>query len=355
MMKSRLLSEHYIAVAAALTVILAGSLILAVTFGTVDMSVGKVYGTITDGITSLFGTDKVSPAESPDFAVVWLIRLPRLILAVIVGAGLSVCGAVMQAVVKNPLADPYILGISSGASLGATLAIIAGVGSAFGGSAAGALGFLGALVSSFLVITIANMGGRSNAIKLILSGTAVSAMCSAFANFLIFVSNKDSAVKAVMQWTMGSLSGAEWISNGIIAAVMSVGILFFISQYRTLNLMLLGDETAVTLGTGLHRYRTLYLAVSALMIGFAVFKSGMIGFVGLIIPHIARMLFGTDHKKVIPLSALMGAIFLLWADVLSRILISGTEMPVGIITSVAGAPVFVYLMVKRSYGFGGER
>ena len=136
---------------------------------------------------------------------------------------------------------------------------------------------------------------------------------------------------------------------------MSVGILFFISQYRTLNLMLLGDESAVTLGTNLHRYRTVYLAVSALMIGFAVFKSGMIGFVGLIIPHIVRMLFGTDHKKVIVLSALMGAIFLLWADVLSRILISGTEMPVGIITSVAGAPVFVYLMVKRSYGFGGER
>lgn len=354
-MKNNMLSEHYMIAAVALTVLLAVSLILAVTFGTVDMPVGKVYGTITGGITSLFRAEKISAEESPDFAVVWLIRLPRLILAVIVGAGLSVCGAVMQAVVKNPLADPYILGVSSGASLGATLAIISGMGSAFGGSAAGVLGFIGALVSSFLVMTIANMGGRSNAIKLILSGTAVSAMCSAFANFLIFVSNKDSAVKAVMQWTMGSLGGAEWISNGIIATVMISGILFFTSQYRTLNLMLLGDESAVTLGTNLHRYRTVYLAVSALMIGFAVFKSGMIGFVGLIIPHIVRMLFGTDHKKVIVLSALMGAIFLLWADVLSRTLINGTEMPVGIITSVIGAPVFVYLMVKRSYGFGGER
>jgi iron complex transport system permease protein len=152
---------------------------------------------------------------------------------------------------------------------------------------------------------------------------------------------------------MGSLAGAKWNLDGVMTLVVLGGLAFFMTQYRSLNLMLLGDEVSITLGTNLHRRRQVYLLVSAAIVGFAVYSAGMIGFVGLIVPHVVRMLFGTDHKKMIPLSALVGAIFLVWADVACRILIKGQELPIGILTSMIGAPCFIYLMIRRRYGFGG--
>lgn len=260
----------------------------------------------------------------------------------------------MQAIVKNPLADPYVLGVSSGAYLGAVLAMLLGVGtSVFGGSAMGVLGCAGAFLVSLGVMALANLGGRANAVKLLLAGSALSAVCSGFSNLFIYILNDDHAASAVVQWSMGSLAGADWESNGVILPVVLVGTLFFWSQYRNLNLMLLGDESAVTLGTDLHRWRLVYLLVSALLVGFVVYKAGLIGFVGLVIPHVVRMVFGTDHKKLLPLSALLGAIFLIWADVLCRIVLPGNELPIGVLTSLVGAPVFVYLMARRKYGFGG--
>ena len=285
--------------------------------------------------------------------VVWLIRLPRLILAIGVGMGLSVCGVVMQAIVKNPLADPYVLGVSSGAYLGATLAMLLGLGTILGGSAMGVLGCAGAFLVSLAVVGLANLGGRANAVKLLLAGSALSAVCSGFSNLFIFILNDDHAASAVVQWSMGSLAGADWQSNGVILPVVLAGTLFFWTQYRNLNLMLLGDESAVTLGTDLHRWRLVYLLVSALLVGFVVYKAGLIGFVGLLIPHVVRMVFGTDHKKLLPLSALLGAIFLIWADVLCRVVLPGNELPIGVLTSLVGAPVFVYLMARKKYGFGG--
>lgn len=337
----------YLLTVLALLLLLPLSILAAVTFGTVDISLGEVYRALLQG--------PAPPRETQDVVrnVVWLIRLPRLILAVGVGVTLSTCGLVMQAVVKNPLADPYILGVSSGAGLGATLAILLGVGAWLGNNSVGLMGFLGAFLAAMGVMGLANMGGRSNAVKLLLAGTAVSSVCSAFSSFIIYMSNEDKAVSQVVNWSMGSLARAEWGSNVVILAVSGAGGLFFWSQYRTLNLMLLGDESAITLGTDLHRWRLLYLVVSSLMIGFAVYNAGMIGFVGLIIPHIVRMLFGTDHKKLLPVSGLLGAIFLVWADVLCRVVIPGNEIPIGILTSLVGAPVFMYLMARKKYGFGG--
>ena len=153
---------------------------------------------------------------------------------------------------------------------------------------------------------------------------------------------------------MGSMAAADWESNRIIGAVVLLGVLFFWSQARNLNLMLLGDETAITLGTDMHRWRLLYLLVSSAVIGFVVYKAGMIGFVGLVVPHVVRMIFGTDHRKLIPLSALLGALFLLWADVLCRVVLPGNELPIGILTAMVGAPVFIYLMIRKQYGFGGR-
>ncbi len=342
----------YLVVCLALLVLLGFSILAAVSFGTMSIPMGDVYRVI---VHELFGWgDPAVWGRGGVHDVVWLIRLPRLVLAVGVGMGLSVCGVVMQAIVKNPLADPYVLGVSSGAYLGAVLAMLLGVGtSVFGGSAMGVLGCAGAFLVSLGVMALANLGGRANAVKLLLAGSALSAVCSGFSNLFIYILNDDHAASAVVQWSMGSLAGADWESNGVILSVVLVGTLFFWTQYRNLNLMLLGDESAVTLGTDLHRWRLVYLLVSALLVGFVVYKAGLIGFVGLVIPHVVRMVFGTDHKKLLPLSALLGAIFLIWADVLCRIVLPGNELPIGVLTSLVGAPVFVYLMARRKYGFGG--
>ncbi|SFA90144.1 iron complex transport system permease protein [Acetitomaculum ruminis DSM 5522] len=341
-----------------LLVLLLLSILTSITFGNADISVKEVYSVLANEILHLKGFENYSQGSIHD--VVWIIRFPRVILAIAIGIGLSVCGVVMQAVVKNPLADPYVLGISSGASMGATLAILFGVGSGifggiFGSSFVGVMAFIGAMVTSFGVLFISNIGGTSNAGKLILSGMAVSAVCSAFTNFATYIAHNQNATLSITFWTMGSLASADWDDVLIILALMIAGTFVFWSQYRNLNLMLLGDETAVVLGTDLSKLRNKYLILSSLLIAVAVYSAGTIGFVGLVIPHAVRMFYGTDHKRLIPLCALVGAIFLIWADVACRIILQNAELPIGILISMIGAPCFIYLMASRSYGFGGER
>ena len=259
---------------------------------------------------------------------------------------------VMQAIVKNPLADPYVLGVSSGASLGATLAILVGVGSFLGSGYVGLVAFAGAFLVSMGVIALANIGGRATSVKLILAGTALSAICAAVSNFFLYVINTSSgALEAVVRWTMGSLAAASWDTNLWMLAVAVLGALFFWTQYRTLNLMLLGDEAAVTLGTDLHRWRIVYLLAASLLVGFAVYTAGIIGFVGLVIPHLVRSVVGPDHRKLVPLAALFGAIFLIWVDVGARIIKPPAEIPVGILTAFLGAPLFLWMIKVRRYEF----
>ena len=334
-----------------LSVALIVSLLFAVTIGSSNISMADVYKVI---IRQLFGIGDVSYAKGSIHDVVWFIRLPRLILAVGVGIGLSVCGTVMQAIVKNPLADPYVLGVSSGAYLGAVIAIVLGIGSVLGGNFVGILAFIGAFVVSLAVLILANVGSRSNTAKLLLSGMALSTVCSAIANFIVYMTKDNESVVTVNHWLLGSLSGANWTTNLIVLPVVLAGFVFFLTQYRTLNLMLYGDETAITLGTNLHVWRHVYLVVCAATVGVLVYAAGMVGFVGLVIPHCVRMMVGTDHKKVVPLSALIGAIFLIWVDVCCRVLLKGNELPVGVLTGIIGAPVFIYLMIRRKYGFGGK-
>ena len=332
------------------------SLVVAVTFGTMPLPVQDVYGVLRyKFLHAVFQVQTPTDwaAGSALHDVVWLIRLPRLVLGAAVGASLAVCGVVMQALVKNPLADPYILGISSGASLGATLAALFGVGTVLGVRSVGTMAFVGALVVSFAVMALANLGGRATAVKLLLAGSALSAVCGAFSNFAIYLRNDDHAPTQIVRWTMGGLGAANWQDNGVMVAAAVAGTLFFVTQSRTLNLMLLGDDSAVTLGTDLHRWRILYLILTSLLIGLAVYNAGTIGFVGLVVPHGVRLLLGTDHRRLVPVAALTGAIFLLWADVACRILLPGNEIPIGILTSLLGAPVFLYLMVRHRYGFGG--
>lgn len=336
-----------------LLVLLVFSLLAAVTFGTTDIPIRDVYGVISQKLYHLVFLRDSSWGEGNLFRAVWFIRLPRLILAMAIGAGLAACGVVMQAIVKNPLADPYVLGISSGASLGATSAIMLGVGAAFGSNSIGIMAFLGAFAISLAVVGLANIGGRANSVKLLLAGTALSSVCSAFSSFIVYIAHDREGMQTVTYWMMGALGGATWDMDGVVVLVVAMGIGFFLTQYRTLNLMLLGDDTSITLGTDLHKWRQLYLLVSAAIVGFAVYAAGMIGFVGLVIPHVVRMFYGTDHKRLLPISALAGAIFLIWADVACRTVIPGQELPIGILTSMVGAPCFIYLMARKRYGFGG--
>ena len=335
-----------------LAVLLVLAFLWALSIGTVKLSFVQIYEGIVNQFTS--GMAIETAGQGPVHDIIWLLRLPRLVLAALVGMGLSVCGVIMQAVVKNPLADPYILGISSGASLGATAAILLGIGVALGENFVGIAAFIGAFAMSLGVLFISNLGGRSNSIKLLLGGMALSAVCGAFSSFIVYFANNKEGMQSIAYWMMGSFAGAKWENLMIIAPIVILAVLFLWTQSRMLNLMLLGDESALTLGTDLHIYRQIYLLVSSLIVGFVVYSAGMIGFVGLVVPHVIRMLVGTDHKKLIPVAALTGAIFLVVANGLCRIIIPRTELPIGILISIIGAPCFVYLMIKKTYGFGGN-
>lgn len=341
---------------AGLLFLLGGSLVAvlfcALLIGSAPLSVETIFHAIMDSLASDKGIEEAGQGAIHD--IVWLLRLPRLILAMAAGCGLTLAGIVMQAIVKNPLAEPYILGISSGASLGATASIMLGLGAGLGGNFVGIAAFLGAFLISLGVLFIANLGGRATSIKLLLAGMALSAVCSAFSSFIVYFARNKEGLQTVTYWLMGSFAGARWDALFVIVPIVLLATLFFWSQSRVLNLMLLGDDAAITLGTDLHRYREAYLLISSLVVGFIVYSSGMIGFVGLVVPHVMRMAVGADHKRLIPAAVIAGAILLVVADALCRVIIPRTELPVGMLISLIGAPCFVYLLVKRTYGFGGE-
>ena len=281
--------------------------------------------------------------------IVWQIRVPRIILGFLAGSGLALCGCVMQAVVQNPMADPYILGVSAGATLGATGSLFLGV-----GIVSGFWAFLGAGFACFLVLTLASADGKTTSVKLILAGMIVNALLTAFSNFIIAVAGNSDGIMSIKFWTMGSLTRAGWKNIGLIAVIVLLAALFFMSQARTLDGLLLGEEAAVTIGIDTFRCRLVYLLMLSLLTGALISACGTIGFVGLIIPHLARALVGTAHRRLLPVAALSGGLFMLWVDALARSLLPNTELPVGIFTALIGAPFFVYVMVRKRYGFGGK-
>lgn len=326
------------------------SMVLAINFGPAKLQTKDIIGVLGEKI---FGVPYTGAGPNNAFLndIVWELRVPRILLGMIAGAGLALCGCVMQAVVKNPLANPYILGISSGASLGATAGILLGF-HLFGYVSIGFTAFLGALISSYIVYIIAHIGGRTSSVKLLLAGMAVNALCSAFSSFIVYVAADAEGIQKVTFWLMGSLASGRWHSILPVSIVVLLSILFFLTQFRGLNLLLMGDEVAISLGTDLNRIRKIYLLIVSLIVGMIVWNCGTIGFVGLIIPHVVRMFVGTDHRKLIPISVLVGALFLLWCDVVAKIVLKGVELPIGIITSMIGSPLFIYLMVRKQYGFG---
>lgn len=286
--------------------------------------------------------------------IVWELRLPRVLLAAVVGATLTVVGVVIQAVVRNVLADPYVLGVSSGASVGATTVLLLGAFGGFGAWALTGAAFLGALVAVVVVFAVAVERGRLDPLRLVLTGVAMSFMFSAMTSFLVFQADPRAA-RLVMFWLLGSFGRATWSLLVLPSLLLAAGMAFLLLQGRSLNAMTLGDDAATSLGLDPGQLRRLLFVAASLLTGGVVAVSGAIGFVGLMLPHVVRLLVGSDHRRVLPAGALLGAAFMIWGDLLARTLVSPQEMPIGVITAFIGGPVFVLLVRRGAYSFGGGR
>lgn len=281
------------------------------------------------------------------FNIVWLIRFPRVLMAIFVGAGLAVVGVAMQALVRNPLADPFILGISSGASVGAVLVLATGLFAFAGVFAVSSAAFLGALLTFLLVFLLAQHNGRLSPIRLILAGVAISYLFSGLTSLITLTSGDRGLARRVLFWILGGLSGTDWSDLMLPAFVLAAGTAYLVLQARSLNSLIIGEETAATLGVDTAMFRKQLFLVTSLVTGVMVAVSGAIGFIGLMIPHMVRFFVGSDHRRVLPVSMLLGAIFLIWVDVAARTLFAPIELPVGIITALFGAPFFLWLMRSR--------
>lgn len=331
-----------------LSVLLLAVLVVAAAIGPAGISVDNVAMIILSGVVSKVPvlSDHVHIAKTwsvGDENIIMLVRLPRVILALLVGASLAVAGCAAQAIFKNPMADPYILGVSSGAAMGVSIVVVFGLSAFAGGIQAGA--FAGALLAAFLVFSIARTGNKIPVETLILAGVAISAFFSAVTSFLMYISGH--SLQRIIFWIMGAFWDAGWNDLYIMVPFAVLGSLLIFAFSRDLNVLLLGDEPAGHLGTNVNGIKLGMLALTSLVAAAAVSVSGIIGFVGLIIPHMMRIIVGPDHRILIPASLLMGGMFMVTADTFSRMIIQPTEIPVGIITALIGAPFFVYLLLMK--------
>ena len=321
---------------------LLASLSVAVSVGAVAVPTSTVWGVLLNKLVP--GLIEPIWSQGRD-AIVWDIRFPRALLAMMVGAGLAIVGASLQAATRNPLADPHLLGISSGGAFGAILALLH-TGLFIGLLTVPLFAFLGALCATAIVLGVSRFADATSADRLVLAGVAVSFIIMAGANVLIFLGDP-RATHTVVFWMLGGLGLAQWNQLIYPLVILLVCGAWLFSQAGALNAMTVGDETASTLGIPVARFRLLVFVVGALITGVMVAFSGIIGFVGLMVPHIVRMVVGGDHSRVLPASALVGAIFLLWADIAARTLMRPEDMPIGIITGLVGGVFFVWLLGRR--------
>lgn len=277
--------------------------------------------------------------------IVFNVRMPRIVMASFVGMGLAVVGAAFQSLFKNPMADPYVLGVSSGAALGAAIAIVIKLSSlALSLSMTTVFAFIGAITTTVLVYSIAQQRGVVTTTNLLLAGTAVSFFMSAMLSIIMVFNQQD--VNKIVFWMMGSFNASSWSNIVVIAPIISLSTIVIYFFYRDFNLMLTGDENAKSLGVETEKIKKLIVIISSMVVAVSVAFSGIIGFVGFLVPHMVRLVFGPNNKSLIPFSALGGAIFLLAADTTARTLAAPAELPVGAVTSLIGAPYFIYLLIK---------
>lgn len=299
-------------------------------------------------ISFFLGSVFIAPAELIKSNIFWQIRFPRVILSALVGLLLALSGVILQGVLRNPLADPYVLGISAGGAVGAAISIVIGAQFVvFGMSSVPAMAFVFSLLAVYVVYKLAQVAGKTSPETLILAGVALSAFCSAVLSLIIILSGN---LQAIYFWLLGSLSSATW-SNVITVApyvISGFGVAYFFS--KELNALLLGEEMARTLGVDVERVRLILIVVASLMTAAAVSVSGLIGFVGLIVPHFIRLLIGPNHRYLVPVAALSGMLLLVIADTISRTILAPTEIPIGIVMALMGAPFFLYLLRRQRVG-----
>lgn len=334
--------KTFLAGGAALMAVIA-AITLSVSFGTAPIPFSTVWAIATNRIIP----GLVEPFWSEGREnIVWNLRVPRTLLAMLVGAGLGMAGAVMQGAIRNPLADPHLLGVSAGAAFGANLAILV-TGNVFGPATVPLFAFAGALLATGLVVAAAALAHGGSA-TLLLGGIAISFVISACTNVMLVLADP-RAVASVVFWMFGGFGFAQWANLAFPAVAIAIAGTVFLANARQLNALAMGDETAGTLGVPVAALRILLLVTSAFLTGVMVAFSGMIGFVGLMMPHIARLLVGGDNRFVLPVSAILGAVFLMLSDLAARTVTAPSELPVGVVTGLLGGLFFLGLLRKRAF------
>ena len=322
------------------------SFILALSFGAAQISFVEVI----ENLFSNFSTQLLNQAETSPYAfvdkIIWQLRMPRTLLAFLAGAGLAMSGLILQTVTRNPLADPYLFGISSGASFGVViLVVLLGINS---GIAMSVAAFLGSLVAMLCLLLIAGSKQSHQVESMLLAGVALSFLFSSFTSLMLYLTDPQ-AVTSILFWTLGSFARASWDNLLFPAVVISLCIIFMLAYRRQLNAMLLGDESATTLGINVNRFRMMMLILSSLLTATLVSLCGGIGFVGLMIPHIVRFFISQGTSAGLLLTALVGGIFMIWVDILSRVILTNQELPVGVITAAIGSLFFLSLLYFRKH------
>jgi iron complex transport system permease protein len=327
-----------------LFILLAVVIVLATSIGSVKIPLGETWRILIDRLPFVhLGVDKSSAAG----IIIWDIRLPRVLLAGTVGMALAVAGATYQGLFRNPLADPYLIGVAQGAALGAVIGFllpVTGLGVTYG--LIPALAFAGALASVMMVYSLARVGKMLPVSTLILAGVALGALLGAIVAYLTITSG--SVMRSIIFWLSGSFALSQWSELQVVLPIVLAGSIFIMAFGRPLNIMQLDEEQAQQLGVNVERLKVVLLIVSTLITAAAVSFVGIIGFVGIIIPHAVRLIWGPDHRFLLPLSMLCGAIFLILGDLLARTLMAPTEIPIGVITAMAGAPFFLYLLRRKA-------
>lgn len=333
-------------------VLLLLSIVVSLSLGSAKLPLSHVWGILINQVPIVGSWIDSNWAESTE-QIILKVRLPRVFLAILVGACLSLAGAGFQGVLRNPLADPYTLGVASGSAVGAAFLILFGFHTIlFGIWTIPLVAFVTGLISLLVVLRLANIHGKYRLETIILSGVVVSAFLGSLVSFMVSMS--DQVVNEIVFWLMGSLALRGWSFTFILMPYLALGLVVLLSYGRTLNIFALGERQAAHLGVNIERTRLVVLVISTLITAAAVSVVGTIGFVGLVVPHLVRLLVGPDYRLLLPLTAIFGAIYVLWADTIARTLLSPTEIPLGVVTAFLGAPFFAYLLRKNKQMSGGS-
>ncbi|MCP2181336.1 FecCD family ABC transporter permease [Prauserella alba] len=335
---------------AVLTVALLGSVVAGISLGSAVIPLPDTLRYLGAALTG--GT--IGAEDVTQYSIVWDVRAPRVVLAAIVGAGLSVIGVAVQAMVRNPLADPFILGVSSGASVGASAVVSFGLFAGLGVYALSTAAFLGALLASALVYAAAHTRAGLTPLRLVLTGVALAYGFQALMSVIVFFAPFGETARSVMFWMLGSLGSATWQSLPVAAGAVVVAVVTLLRSGPSLDVLAMGDESAAGLGLDTTRLRRMLFLLTAVVTGALVSVSGAVGFVGLVMPHLVRIVAGASHRRVLTIAPLAGAVFLVWVDLASRTMFAPRELPLGVITALVGVPVFVLLLRRRGYLFGGR-